>query len=407
MSLHVGLPNKGIGRSDENPQAAVSSRCPAVADADRLASHWNLRCEPMTPEPASRHVDATDRLSDPQRMPRRVYVLRVLGMGLGVVPMAVVLRELDAGWASWAYLVFAGLLWPHLAYLVAMRSADPYRSERRNLVVDAALAGFCVPLMQFNLLPSVMLMTVVTADRINTGIRGLWLRSLPGLALGIVGGGFATGFAFAPHTSMAVMLACLPMLVGYTLSVSLNAYRLVRKVQAQNRRLAELSSIDPLTGLNNRGHWQVLAERLLREAGDGDALSLVLIDVDRFKAINDGHGHAAGDDVLVAVAGEIKACLREGDCAGRLGGDEFALILRGGRVAAEATAERLRAAIDRLSFPGRPGLQCSVSLGLADLAQAGGSLRVWMEAADRALYRAKSGGRNQVGGDIAGSRALH
>jgi diguanylate cyclase len=361
----------------------------------------------MTPEPASRHVDATDRLSDPQRMPRRVYVLRVLGMGLGVVPMAVVLRELDAGWASWAYLVFAGLLWPHLAYLVAMRSADPYRSERRNLVVDAALAGFCVPLMQFNLLPSVMLMTVVTADRINTGIRGLWLRSLPGLALGIVGGGFATGFAFAPHTSMTVMLACLPMLVGYTLSVSLNAYRLVRKVQAQNRRLAELSSIDPLTGLNNRGHWQVLAERLLREAGGGDALSLVLIDVDRFKAINDGHGHTAGDDVLVAVAGEIKACLREDDCAGRLGGDEFALILRGGRVAAEATAERLRAAIDRLSFPDRPGLQCSVSLGLAEVGPAAGSLRAWMEAADRALYRAKSGGRNQVGGDIAGSRALH
>jgi diguanylate cyclase len=252
--------------------------------------------------------------------------------------------------------------------------------------------------MHYNLLPSVMLLTVVTADRINTGIRGLWLRSLPGMALSAAAGGLLTGYAFRPETSTTVLLACLPMLMAYTLSVSLYAHRLVRKVQAQNRKLAELSRLDSLTGLGNRGHWQAQAEQLLQARHAlGVRATLLLADIDHFKAINDGWGHGLGDDVLNAVANEIKLCIRGEDSAGRIGGDEFAIAIRADLLHAESLAERLCRQVEALHFPQQPELRCSISLGLAEAGDGDRHLRDWLESADRALYRAKHGGRNRVG----------
>src|SRR3546814_2644654 len=102
---------------------------------------------------------------------------------------------------AWALLLFSGLLWPHMARWRSQRSANPERTERTNLLVDSAIAALWVPLMHFNLLPSALILTLATVDKINTGIRGLWQRSLPGMAGAIVLGGLLTGFAFAPVTS--------------------------------------------------------------------------------------------------------------------------------------------------------------------------------------------------------------
>src|SRR3546814_2230380 len=106
--------------------------------------------------------------------------------------------------------------------------------------------------MHFNLLPSALILTLATVDKINTGIRGLWQRSVPGMAGAIVLGGLLTGFAFAPMTSMPVIIAFMPILLIHTVSVSLNGYRLVRRVHYQHRRLDELSRTAPLAGLDNR-----------------------------------------------------------------------------------------------------------------------------------------------------------
>src|SRR3546814_87404 len=112
----------------------------------------------------------------------------------------------DLGALAWALLLFSGLLWPHMARWRSQRSPNPERTERTNLLVDSAIAALWVPLMHFNLLPSALILTLATVDKINTGIRGLWQRSLPGMAGAIVLGGLLTGFAFAPVTSMPVII---------------------------------------------------------------------------------------------------------------------------------------------------------------------------------------------------------
>ena len=330
-------------------------------------------------------------------LPRRAYRFRVLGMGLAALPVAAVLHELDAGWPAWAWMALACLVWPHVAYQIAIRSADPFKAELRNFMIDSAVAGSLVPILHFNLLPSAVLLSVSIADKINTGVRWLWLRSLPGMFGAVLSVGLLTGFEIAYPTSTLVMLACLPIMVIHTLAVSQSSYQLVRKVQTQNLQLAELTRRDQLTGLASRGHWQREAQALLtRHQADGSAATLLLLDLDHFKAINDRYGHGVGDDVLLAVAGIMRHTLPVGSHAGRLGGDEFAAALPLGLREAEAMAERLRVTVEAMEFPHHPGLRCSISLGLAAPPEAGLALREWMEAADRALYRAKNAGRNRT-----------
>lgn len=328
---------------------------------------------------------------------RRTHRFRTLGMGLGILPVAVVLHELDAGWWSWAWLGACGLLWPQLAYLLASRSRDPYRAEQRNFMIDSAMAGSLAAVMHFNLLPSAMLLTVASADKINSGVRGLWLRSLPGMFGMLALFGLLNGFRVDLASSTPVVLACLPLMMIHTLAVSASSYQLIRKVQKQNQRLDELSRYDALTGLESRGHWQEEVAALLRaHATAAQPACLLLVDVDLLKHINDRHGHATGDDVLRGIAGAIRHAMPAGSHPGRLGGDEFAVALPFGIDDARQLGERIRAAVAALEFPRVPALKCSVSVGIAEPPGRDADLREWMEAADRVLYRAKAAGRNRT-----------
>lgn len=348
--------------------------------------------------------DPVTRGDSAHRSPRlrslagRVYPVRTLGMGLGVVPVLLVLHELGAPWPAWCWVLFCGVVWPHLAYhLHARRHPDPSSAELRNLTLDSAIAGTLAPLMHFTLLPTVVLLTAVTADKINTGVRGLWRYSLAAMATGMIVAGLTTGFAVRLDTSMTVLLACLPMMVVHTLAVSLSTYRLIRHVQKQNLRLDALSRFDALTGLESRRHWQDQASALLQAHRDhpGEA-TLILIDVDRFKAINDRYGHAAGDEVLRAIANVLRAATPPGSHAGRLGGDEFAVVLAMSMAKAMAVAETIRADVAALAFAEWPSLHCSVSIGLASPSSPDDDLKAWSKIADEALYRAKAQGRNTL-----------
>ncbi|MBD8873401.1 sensor domain-containing diguanylate cyclase [Rhodanobacter sp. DHB23] len=331
---------------------------------------------------------------------RRVHRFRMLGMGVAALPIAAVLHE--NGWSPWlaALLAFTGLIWPQLARWLARRSATPFQAELHNLMVDSLLAGLWVPLMHFNLLPAVLLPTVATADKINTGIRGLWLRSLPVMLLGVLVGGLPTGFAVRLQTSTLVILACLPLLVVHTLAVSLGTYRLIRTVQGRNRQLAALSRQDPLTGLANHRHWREESARLLAErSAQGLPSTLLMIDMDRLKAINDEYGHGAGDDALCRLAALIRRHAGPEALAGRLGGDEFSVMLPCGRTHAAAIAEQLRETMAAARWPQRPGLCCTISVGLIEAGEVENTLHDWSEAADRAMYRAKQSGRNRIASD--------
>ena len=338
-------------------------------------------------------------MPNPKRqLPRRVYPLRALGMGLAGLVVGVVLWERNAGLAAWLCMAAISFVWPHVAHLLSRRSADPYRAEIRNLLVDSALAVVLVTLMHFNLLPSVLLVTLTMVDKITTGIRGLWARSLPGMAGAAVAGAAFNGFQWAPETSMPVILACLPVMVLHTLSVSLVSYRLIRRVSRQNQLLDELRRIDALTGLYDRGHWQEQAEATLRRhhATDEPAC-LVMLDIDHFMQINDQHGHTVGDEVLRALARIVLSNVRATDCAGRYGGDEFAIVLRGMHLdGATAVAHRIREQVQALQLHDMPGLQFTTSMGVATADHRHSSLRAWTNAADAELYQAKAAGRNRV-----------
>ena len=150
-------------------------------------------------------------------------------------------------------------------------------------------------------------------------------------------------------------------------------------------RLAELALRDPLTGLRNR---RFLLQSLERGSG-WDAV--LFVDLDEFKAINDGHGHDVGDAVLVEVARRLEEVAGSGDVVARIGGDEFVIVLDGAG-AAEAAAERIRAAIGTPIAIDSGELTVTVSVGVA----VGGGGDDALDRADAAMYRAKRGGRNRV-----------
>ena len=162
---------------------------------------------------------------------------------------------------------------------------------------------------------------------------------------------------------------------------------------------------DAKTGVLNCEAWRATASSALGHAHarrQEQLVAVAVVDIDRFKAVNDVFGHLAGDDVLARTADAIVGCVRSTDLVGRFGGDEFcALLFCAGPDDALATAERIRRQIERLTFTDpRLGVTVSVGLATAPVAPAGGTsgLPELMAAADRALYRAKHGGRNRVAG---------
>jgi diguanylate cyclase (GGDEF)-like protein len=169
---------------------------------------------------------------------------------------------------------------------------------------------------------------------------------------------------------------------------------------AERDELRRRSMLDPLTHAWNRDAvLEVLERELARAARDGSPLSVIMADVDHFKDVNDSFGHPAGDRVLVGVVENLRAALRPYDAVGRFGGEEFLAVLpRCGGTAAHAIAERMRGKVEAERFETSSGVvRATLSLGVATLAPTPGTDAPGLiEAADRALYRAKADGRNRV-----------
>lgn len=173
--------------------------------------------------------------------------------------------------------------------------------------------------------------------------------------------------------------------------------RLRDSLQAQ-ARYARAARLDPLTGLNNRRWLDEVLVREFRRCVAGDLpLSLMMIDIDLFKQVNDGFGHLVGDEVLRIVASRLRSAVGSRGFAARFGGEEFAVLLAGTPPeAAHELAEGFRAALisNPVSTSNGP-LAVTVSTGIADRVGCA-SPRCLVERADTALYAAKSGGRNRV-----------
>ena len=164
----------------------------------------------------------------------------------------------------------------------------------------------------------------------------------------------------------------------------------------ENRALTHLANHDSLTGLYNRAYFSRRLARILQDAQtQGSSIAVLYMDNDRFKQINDRHGHATGDLLLIEVAQRIRAQLREGDLVARLGGDEFAVLLAPVHHVRDAQriADKINAAV-AVPLPDRHAdIVPSVSIGIALYPQHGHSADELLRAADRAMYEAKKNGR--------------
>lgn len=326
----------------------------------------------------------------------RFIYLRSFGFATGSMGVAAALFDHGASTATIVLMLACCGIWPWVARHRVIGAERPQRVEHRNLVIDTGLAGFWVAVAGFDLVPTVMFVSLMGMDRMVEGGWQLVGRAMASMAAMALVGWAVGGFAFNPHSSLVTMLWCLPFLVMYPLALGWVAWLITGRVRRRKRELEQDSQSDFQTGLASRRHWHdEVGSQVRRFRRYGTPAVVMMVDIDHFKRVNDAAGHVAGDDVLAAVARCITAGLGVLDTAGRYGGDEFGIVLPGVQAAqARELAERLRRTVaGHVSVQGVP---VSLSIGLAELVPGLESVKTWVAAADAALYRAKLDGRDCV-----------
>jgi diguanylate cyclase (GGDEF)-like protein len=182
-----------------------------------------------------------------------------------------------------------------------------------------------------------------------------------------------------------------------TLLMSLALADRINLLRKEKEELRRISTTDYLTRIDNRRKLEAELERLIPSHDDGRRrFSIIIADVDHFKDVNDTYGHQAGDAILSEIAGLLAKSTRSTDHVGRWGGEEFLILCEGAsREGALATAEKLRREIESHVFPCVGSVTCSFGVGAYE---SGASKEEVFRRADKALYCAKTGGRNRVEG---------
>ncbi|MFT4655789.1 MAG: diguanylate cyclase [Patiriisocius sp.] len=176
------------------------------------------------------------------------------------------------------------------------------------------------------------------------------------------------------------------------------------RIEGLNSELETISRIDGLTGLYNRRYWQERFEREFKlSSRNKSAMSLIMLDIDHFKVVNDSYGHLTGDEVIRNICDIIRNASRETDIAGRYGGEEFVILLPDtSSKNAVNVAQRIRKAVmNTIVKYEKHELRYTCSLGVAEKLAVYTKPQMWIEAADKALYAAKETGRNKVSVDAA------
>jgi len=330
------------------------------------------------------------------------------------------LAQQDRSLMLWLALVAQFVVYPQVVFWFARRAADPMAAEVRHMRLDALSLGVWAAVLHFPLWISFVMLIGCALDlTLYRGTRG-WLEGLSLFFLGVVLAGSITGWTLQPHTDPWVTGLAIVSVSLYLFSISLDSqkrsmrlrdtrqelqakelalHQQLAEIQNLQTKLRELAHRDALTGLFNRHHLSDIMDReLARCARDGQPLSLLMIDIDHFKRINDSYGHLVGDDVLRETARLLIERTRESDMLFRYGGEEFLLVLLAAdALEAKGVAEELRHRFELspLALAGSP-VMATLSIGVATFADHGVDFYSLVQAADQALYRAKRAGRNRV-----------
>ncbi|MFT4438698.1 putative bifunctional diguanylate cyclase/phosphodiesterase [Caballeronia sp. 15715] len=319
------------------------------------------------------------------------YRIRIFGATAGLLsatPIAMSDRAITLPLIGFA---MALLLWPHLAYMVARRSMDPVSAERRNLLIDSIFAGAVVALLNFRLVPSMIVLLSVAMNSIAVGgIRRMFWGCIASALGAIVGiglfGGHVTGVT-EPYSTLAM----LPMMVFYPLFIGKFAHDASTRLADKTRQLKALSELDALTGLLNRTTFIASLDRLLRACtGKTTVVGIIFIDLDNFKVINDSLGHKTGDRVLTRLSGRLMRISEQGGLICRYGGDEFvAAVQVASAKDLSFIATKIISDMSRdVSIDGTR-LKLGASVGISVFPENAVDATSLITRADAAMYRAK------------------
>ena len=351
-----------------------------------------------TPEEPQSAYFASRRREFGLRFVARVYPNRVIGLALGAIAVATVFWTNGAHPVAWLAIGVFALVWPHVAYGLGHSAADPYVTEVRSLTADSALGGLFIGLMEFNVLPSVLIAVMLSMDKLTVGGLPFLARCTVALAAGCLVGAIATGFDVRLETSMHQVYGSLPLLVVYPMIVAFTSYRMARHMRFQARQLETISSTDGLSQMLTRQAWEkAVAEDFELGRRTGLQACIALVDIDGLQAINDSRGYPTGDEVIRSVAAILRDAVRSHDVPGRYGGEEFAVLLPG--VDSQRAAEILEGArrtIGSAALERSAQLHATVSIGVARLEPRHESYRDWIAHADQALQAAKAQGGNRT-----------
>ncbi|WP_032703094.1 diguanylate cyclase [Pseudomonas syringae] len=325
---------------------------------------------------------------------KRIYAPRCFGVSVGFVTVAVSLYYVNAAHWAWLLALLYSLVWPHVAYQLARTSREPYQAEWRNLLFDSMMGGFWVGAMGFSAVPGVTVLAMMAMHNMAAAGPRLMLQGLCMQALGVLISLAALDPVVNLHGNMAQIYACLPVLVTYPIFIGWLSHQVTLKLWEHRNILRKVSR----TGLLNHGAWKDLLDlKYASNQGAYQECVIALIDIDHFKVINDTYGHLMGDTVLQSISEALIENLRDSDLIGRCGGDEFCVILPDtSLLQAKEILERLRMAIDEMTYTLHCDLKVSLSIGIAAYSPEMPDASSWLHEADKALYLAKSTGRNRV-----------
>ena len=329
---------------------------------------------------------------------KRIYAPRTVGVSVGFLTVAASLFHLNAAPWLWALAFFNALIWPHVAYYLARTSRQPYQAEWRNLLTDSFCGGFWIGAMGFSVLPAITVVAMMAMHNIAAAGPRLMFSGFVAQAAGIMVSLLVLDPVINLESTPMQMYACLPVLVIYPIFIGWMSHQVTLKLREHRNILHRLSRTDSLTGLLNHGAWKELLDlEFAKSRSLNQECVVALFDIDFFKTINDTYGHLVGDTVLQSISQAMVDNLRKNDVTGRCGGDEFCVILPGANTAqARKVLEKLRLAIDELTYSLHEDLKVSLSIGVAAYNHGLNDTSAWLHEADKALYLAKSTGRNRV-----------
>ena len=331
---------------------------------------------------------------------RRIYVIRLVGYVMGLPPILLPLHAQHAGaWLLASVLVIC-LIWPHVAYLQAKRAAQPIVRERVNLVCDSAWGGWLAVAIQLAPIGTIVILLMFALDNMAVGGWRLFLAGTLASACAVFLGVVILG---APSVLIGaesyIAFAWLPVAVVYPLVLAKTTHDVSAKLIERSARLRELSERDSLTGLVNRGTVAGSLQALLAGAeGAQERISVLFIDLDGFKTVNDALGHNVGDELLVKMAKRLAACAHDDEIVARYGGDEFVIVARHSKeYGADRRSILSEAVLQAVSTPidvGGHELLLGASIGVSSFPDDGRDAAGLLHSADIAMYAAKNRGRN-------------